>query len=214
MTLTTYSDLQTAIGTWLNRTDLSSVAPDFIALAEARFERDPRVRQPVSATIAVSADNYSLPTTFKELIGLYHDGTSYFGPLRVVSLDQLAYEKAAHGDTGVPQAVAVVGSPTASVLRFGPEPNQSYSLKLIYNAAPEPLDATTVTSNWLLSEHPDIYLYGALVEAERYLQEDERLMVWEGRLQEALTELEISVNRREFSGRLNARPARSIGGDV
>ena len=42
MALTTYAELKTAIGDFLNRDDLTSVAPDFITLAEADINR--RVR--------------------------------------------------------------------------------------------------------------------------------------------------------------------------
>ena len=42
MALTTYAELKTAIGDFLNRDDLTSVAPDFISLAEADINR--RVR--------------------------------------------------------------------------------------------------------------------------------------------------------------------------
>ena len=36
MALTTYTELKTSVGDWLNRTDLTTVIPDFIALAEAQ----------------------------------------------------------------------------------------------------------------------------------------------------------------------------------
>jgi hypothetical protein len=34
MAITTYSELKTAVADWLNRADLTSVIPDFIALAK------------------------------------------------------------------------------------------------------------------------------------------------------------------------------------
>ncbi len=45
MALTTYNELKTSVGDWLNRTDLTTVIPDFIALAEAQIERQLRTRQ-------------------------------------------------------------------------------------------------------------------------------------------------------------------------
>ena len=34
----------------------------------------------------------------------------------------------------------------------------------------------------MLTHHPDVYLYGALVEAEPYLQNDKRIhVIWSGR---------------------------------
>src|SRR5579863_10497735 len=39
MALDNYADLQTAIGNWLNRADLSAAIPDFITIAEAQISR-------------------------------------------------------------------------------------------------------------------------------------------------------------------------------
>ncbi len=37
MALTTYTELKTSIGDWLNRSDLTTAIPDFISLAEAQI---------------------------------------------------------------------------------------------------------------------------------------------------------------------------------
>ena len=42
MALNTYTALKTSIADFLNRDDLTSVIPDFIALAEAQINRDVR----------------------------------------------------------------------------------------------------------------------------------------------------------------------------
>ena len=44
MAITTYSELQTAIDNWLARTDLAGRSPEFIALAEARMNRELETR--------------------------------------------------------------------------------------------------------------------------------------------------------------------------
>ena len=40
MAISNYSELKTAIASWLDRTDLTDIIPDFIALAETRHKRD------------------------------------------------------------------------------------------------------------------------------------------------------------------------------
>jgi hypothetical protein len=40
MSLTTYSELQSSIADWLNRTDLTSQIKDFITIAESRLDRE------------------------------------------------------------------------------------------------------------------------------------------------------------------------------
>ena len=215
MALSTFGDLQTTIGTWLNRTDLSdAITTDLIALAEARLKRDKRLRQIVSLSISPSADDHTLPSDFVELVSLYYDGSSYFGPIRIVDADQLGELKAYHGTTGTPVAAAVVPTEGAPALRFAPVPSSATAMKLQYVRSLDPIDDTTNTSNALLERHPDIYLFACLVEAEGFLVEDERIGMWEARLDKALNEYYADVKRREFGGHLVARPSQSIGGDL
>src|SRR5947207_3353898 len=65
MTIATYSDLQTAVGNWLDHSLFAARVPDFIALFEAAANRRLRVRQqealasltPASdGTVALPAD--------------------------------------------------------------------------------------------------------------------------------------------------------------
>ena len=44
MALGTFTELKDAIADWLDRSDLTARIPDFIALAEARINRELRIR--------------------------------------------------------------------------------------------------------------------------------------------------------------------------
>ena len=44
-------------------------------------------------------------------------------------------------------------------------------------------------ANWLLTMAPDLYLYGALMEAAPYLKEDGRIQTWAAGLSNALASL-------------------------
>lgn len=221
MSLDTYSNLRTAIGEHLNRTDLSAsdaITADLIKLAEAKLARDPRLRYLTKATVSISADDYALPSGFRELISLYHDGETYYGPIKICSPDQLAHHKSRFGGVratgGVPQWAAIVGTANPT-LRFAPVMTTSFDFKLIYNSTIRGNELSdSNTSNWLLDLAPDIYLYSALVEAEAYLQEDQRIMVWKGLLEESLRQYHLDQQRREFGGTLSRFPARGIGSDV
>jgi hypothetical protein len=50
-----------------------------------------------------------------------------------------------------------------------------------------PLGATT--TNWLIQRHSDIYLAGVLTEANLYLMDEQRAVIWQNRFQAALEEL-------------------------
>ena len=56
------------------------------------------------------------------------------------------------------------------------------------------------TSNWLLTSYPDVYFFATLCEIEPYIVEDERIPMWQAKLEQALSEL--------ATARLN--PARSL----
>ncbi|AQQ16970.1 hypothetical protein A8D61_00035 [Burkholderia cenocepacia] len=50
-------------------------------------------------------------------------------------------------------------------------------------------------SNWLLEDYPNLYLYATLLEATPYLIDDERIEVWEGMLQEGVTEVQMAAKK-------------------
>ena len=70
MAITTYTELKSAVANHLARTDLTSVIPDFISLAEARLSRELETRdQEKRATATMtSGDEYiALPTDLREV---------------------------------------------------------------------------------------------------------------------------------------------------
>ena len=64
MSLGSYSDLKTAVANWVDREDLTSRVPEFIALAEWRINKNLRIRQmerrSQMSTIA-NTEYYGLP---------------------------------------------------------------------------------------------------------------------------------------------------------
>ena len=65
MALDNYSNLQTSIANWLARDDLTVEIPDFIALCEAEFNRELRIRSmETTETVTIDAEQEALPTGF------------------------------------------------------------------------------------------------------------------------------------------------------
>ena len=67
MAISNYSELKTAIASWLDRTDLTDIIPDFIALAETRHKRDFKIRRMETRVTANTIDGsefYSLPDDY------------------------------------------------------------------------------------------------------------------------------------------------------
>lgn len=192
MALSTYSDLVTAIGDWLDDSSLSSQADIFIRLAEARFNR--LLRTPdmeTAATITATAETATLPTGFQEMRALWIDGAAD-SPLEQTTLINL---KAQYAATGIPMAYAI-GSGT---LWLGPAPASSTSLTAIYYKSLTGLSGSN-TTNWLLDAHPDAYLLGCLVAAELRGWNDDRLPLLKSALDEALGEIERNGNSKRHGG--------------
>lgn len=206
MSITSYSTLKTALGDWLNRSDLETVASDFVQMAEGRLKRDHRVRKLQSRTITVTAEEYTLPSDFDSLQSLTHDGSVYFGSIDIVGPEKLSDIKSLYGTSGVPSHAAIIDG----VLRFAPVTSSSISMKMTYWVVLPALSDDAPT-NWLLEDHPDIYLYASLCESAPYLKDDPRLAVWKSELNERLEELHQQSERAQFSGRLVIKPRRPIG---
>jgi hypothetical protein len=56
------------------------------------------------------------------------------------------------------------------------------------------------TTNWLLTEAPDVYLYGALVHTAPYLKDDARIAIWESFFAQGIDNLNISSSDAKYGG--------------
>jgi hypothetical protein len=191
--ITTYAGLVAAIGTWLNRSDLAAMVPNFISLLEARLNRILRVPEmEATTTLTLDAERVDLPSDFRQARALYLD-TDPRSELEAVSLGTLR-TKYAQQISGQPEVFAITG--TEMVL--GPSPDTDYDGILTYYADIEALSAQN-TTNWLSLKHPDVYLYGALVMAEAYIWDDERLAtLWRPAFDEAIGELQKQGTTKQY----------------
>ena len=206
MALTTYSELKSAVGSWLNRSDLDSNIPDFISLAEASFNRVLRTRNQIKrATSSISTQFVTQPTDLLELYNIQLN-TSPVRRLEQVSLTKIDELKEGSSQTGKPLYFSITGAD----FELYPTPDTTYTLELVYYSSIPALTDTNDT-NFLLSNHPDIYLYGALVQAEPYLMNDERIGVWGALLGKAIEELRVSDERSQTeSGTLVMRATQNL----
>jgi len=206
--LSTYIGLKMAVSDWLDRPDLDNAIPHFITMAEARLKRDPRVRdQTCRGTWTITADGDALPSDFGRLDAWYHDGTTYYGPIEIVS--DLGKMKALHGltATGVPRYAAIKGDR----LFYAPAPDTTYETKMSYWRKLTALSGSN-TTNWLLTGYPDVYLYAALAESVPYLTDETRGELWEGKLEAALSMMRRESWEQLYGGGTVRRQHRAIGG--
>jgi hypothetical protein len=200
MALSTYTELKTAIADWLDRGDLTANIPDFITLAEARVNRELRIRpQEVRSTMTTTAGNryHALPGGYLSMrnIQINNDPTV---PLEFISLEMLDRLYGSN-TSGVPSAYSIVGDE----FQLAPIPDSAYEVEVAYYKKFDSLgDGTggTVTSNWLTANAPDVLLYAALLEAEPFLKNDERLQVWLGAYKNAVESLQKADSADRHSG--------------
>ena len=198
MALTSYSTLKTAVANWLNRTDLSDeIADDFIALTEADYNSKLRIRKMVTqTTITIDSETESLPTGFLQVRNFYilSGATKY--SLRYVSpshMDQLR----GTSTSGTPEVYTILGD----TFRFSPKPDTAYTGYINYYKKFDALSVTN-TSNFILTDHPAIYLYGALYHASNFLGgvEPSQAQQWQQMYGTAMERLERNDREDQYSG--------------
>lgn len=170
MALNSFSALKTSIADWLNRADLTSQIPDFITMAEARFNRELRCDDmDETATLTITSGSAAVPTGLLSVRSIKLTADPY-GKLKYIPPDQL--EDADPEDTGAPGFYTRVGS------NFLFWPPTSATARIRYRKALTPL-SDSATSNWLLAAHPDLYLAAPLALAYGLLKNEERMQFWE-----------------------------------
>ena len=195
MAITTYAELQTAVGNWLMRPDLTSQIPDFITLSEAQMQRDLQDHYKMEATTSLAATSRytSLPADFMEPKRLYMTGANRaLLPTTQSEMQDMRYSSEDAAGTECYYTI------TAAQIEIYPTP-ASDTLELTYIAKFAALSDSN-TSNWILADAPDAYLYGALLQTAPFLDQDERLLTWTALYDKAITGLRKQSERAKWGG--------------
>jgi hypothetical protein len=172
MGLTTYTELKTSLTSWFhNRTDVADIADDLIDMAEAKFNRDIRTRRmdAVSPSLAITSGVATIPTGLLEVLSL----RLTVEPYNIVDMQPIDVIEAHNpAVTELPSFFSLVGS---QIITW---PATTATARLRYRAKITPLSLTDPT-NWILEDHPDLYLKAALAHASEYFVDDDRLTLWE-----------------------------------
>lgn len=206
-TIGTYDDLVAMVGNWLDRDDLNDRIPEFISLLEGRLNRLLRtVMQETPATFSITSGSYDLPTDFRKMRKLYYAGQ----PAMMLS-------EVAPGDlvnwSGSPQPITRVYAIEGRTLSFADAatPERPITLSALYWRRIPPL-GTFQPTNWLMLEHPDIYLWGALHQAATYIRDGEAVDACKIYLDEGIAELMAMSSKDQYGGQLSPRTTRQVRG--
>jgi len=196
MAISTYTELKTAVANWLDRDDLTDRIPEFIALAEARFNRVLRLRSmevKYTANTVAAQRNLALPANYIQMRN-FQVNTS---PLTILSyVTPEIYDRLWGGSTqGIPKFYTIL----ADEVSLGPIPASVQEVEMLFYKKFDNLSGSVAT-NWMITNAPDIYLYGSMLEAEPFIMNDERVPLWAQALQQGVSDLQEQDNKDRHSG--------------
>lgn len=174
MAIDSYDNLKTAVENWLDRDDLTDQIDDFIDIAEARHQREVRIRQMlVRQPIGVVSRFVSLPNDYLDAktFRLLDDGTDRL--IFLVNLNQSDFDRERREFEGQPAYYTVDNE-----IELDRPPHKTYNGEIKYYKALQALASNNQT-NKLLERAPDIYLYSSLVASAPFLQDDARITTWD-----------------------------------
>jgi hypothetical protein len=192
MALSNYSELQASVIAWSSRSDLASIVPDCIALAEGRMNKVLRVRQMEAELSNTVMDNsITLDSNVVGVKALWIEGREN-SPLQARPYEDLLRM----GTTGTATAWAWQGNSL-----FFDGSGEVYGV--VYEAIPTLSDANP--TNWLLTAHPIVYLAGSLYEVFSYTRNMPQAESWRMKFESAMNDLNGGDMRDRFSGPLQIR---------
>lgn len=178
MSISTYSELQTAVGTWIHSSAYTALIPDWIQAGEARLNDELNLtgmQAFTTLTASTSSRFVSLPDRFNGPISLYLlESSTIRVPLVSLSPENMAGEVNIISSS-IPRYYSI-----GSQIEFDCTPDQAYSLTFNYY---KKLAIASDLTNFLLTSNPKAYLYASLVEAWTYLEDDAKVQRYEVLLQ-------------------------------
>lgn len=194
MKITDRASLEAAITEYLARdqdTTLIARIPTFIQLLESKvnrnlFHRKMELRATALTDPEASEPEFiALPADFQSMRRIRLTNVGGKPLLEFKSNSQMDLYRSETADVpGQPRYFTIFGDE----LELAPTPARIYTVEMVYRQNVALADASDAT-NWLLTLAPDIYLYGSLLEAAPYINQDGRIATWGSGFASALKEL-------------------------
>ena len=164
----TYGELKALVASYMHRSDLTDVVDDFVEQARTRINRDARLGEMLVRTTVTPTENpWTVPADFLEARELSYFRNGHRVPLRLSPRWQMNLYDNVHVLQSNPQFYSVDGSKIET--RPG---GIGVEFSLLYFAELAKFTDDSDT-NAVLSTFPSIYLYGALIEAFSWTQDNE-----------------------------------------
>lgn len=197
MTISTYAELKEQVADTLNRASMINDVPAFIRLAEAQMNREiDHWRREKRSEGEIDTRYSTLPADWRSPVRL--SVITAGGPREIEPAGQseMLDMRTSTGDAaGVPKYYAI----SAGSLELYPTPSAAFEIQMIYRAGIPALSDTN-TTNWLLDEAPDAYLYGTLMQTAPWLREDERMAMWASLYAQSIQSINTDSERAKYGG--------------
>ena len=196
MALDTYANLKTAVADWMHRSDITGNVEDWITLAEARLNRELNpVEEEVTLTgtqgsRTIDVSSYSIV----EPLRLYWQETSSGDEIKLTKKDSFPY----YSTAGKP-SLWMYDSDDEEI-NFDVPLDSAYSFRFQFRERFTLSD--TATTNWLLTNYPDVYLAACCVWGNVYQQKPETAVTFEAVLRDGIPSVRniIAQQNRAIAG--------------
>lgn len=200
MAIANYTELQSELIDWFHRADLNAKVPVFIQLGEAYLNRKLRtmdMETRSTASISTTSRYLALPTRFVEMVSLSMLDGDNWEELTFVDSSVLRENVASETIQAKPTLYTIKDE-----LEFDSVSDQAYTLEMHYY---KQYDIAADTTNWLLTNYPDLYMYASFTAAEMYLKNDNRVGGIKSLMAEAVRDLNISESRKRGNAMATSR---------
>lgn len=193
MAISTYDELQTALKNWIDDSTLADARlEEMIAMAEGPFRRRVRdIEMEVRSQATLTGEYLALPTDFAEKRSIHLEGSTD-SALTYVSPQWLA----SRAFSSNKQKYYTI---TDGQFKFAPFNSASRTVELIYLAKFAAL-SDSATTNWLLTNHPDIYFWGSIFYGNVFIADDDRAAKAERMFEKVMIELDQYTIRKRHGG--------------
>lgn len=192
--VTNIGTLKAEVAAYLyDRTDLTAQIPNFISMAQKRLFRVLQCRENEAQIVgSIAGNTYTVPANYESLRYLMVNDT----PLDSITERDLRTRLKDLPALGEPNAFARI----QTQWMFHPPADAVYSINLYYYADLSSDVTDDAATNLVLTAFPDLYLWGSLLMAAPFLNEDERIGTWKGLYDDTLNTIRERNSDEEYSG--------------
>lgn len=184
MAFADYLDLRLAVSEHVGNRSISDVFPRLVQLAENTLNKRLRTRkQMTTATLTFTGGVAALPAGFLEVISLFGPNGE---PMRATSLADVQFPRSSYTQYAIDGSNVVIYGLTGT-------------RELRYFAAIPTLTTSPTATNWLLADHPHVYLYAVGFEAAKFLRDPELAATTDQLFIAALNDIKIDDDRSRWA---------------